>query len=204
VPANTAHTVHPFSDMCASGHGTHRPCGQLPACDGVAPGQHQLRRGSSLIACDTWAEVHSADHDGASPPDASARTAVILDTNVFVAAGFNSKSHSARLVNAVRTGRLRMVWNDATRRETEHILRQIPRLAWEHIAPLFCDEDRFDGETHPAQFDYVPDPADRKFAALADAAGLPLVTSDTDLLQGRARATVPILTPSEFVRHNAL
>jgi hypothetical protein len=25
----------------------------------------------------------------------------------------------------------------------------------------------FQGETHPEQFDYVPDPADRKFAALA-------------------------------------
>jgi hypothetical protein len=92
-----------------------------------------------------------------------------------------------------------MVWNDATRSETERILRQIPRLAWADCAPLFCAADRFPGETHPDEFDYVPDPADRKFAALADAAGVPLVTSDQDLLQGRVHARGPILTPAEFV-----
>lgn len=142
--------------------------------------------------------------DGGGPPVAdSARMAVILDTNVFVGAGFTPRSHSARLVDAVRDGRLQLLWNDATRRETERILRQIPRLSWDHVAPLFSEENRFTGETNPADFGYVPDPADRKFAALADAAGVPLVTSDQDLLQGRERASVPILTPAEFVRRYA-
>jgi len=130
----------------------------------------------------------------------SERTPVILDTNVFVGAGFNPRSHSARLVDAVRAGQVRLVWNDATLRETERILRKIPRLSWEQFAPLFREEDRFPGETHPDQFDYVPDPADRRFAALADATGAPLVTSDADLLQDRDRARSPILTPAEFVR----
>jgi predicted nucleic acid-binding protein len=128
------------------------------------------------------------------------RHAVILDTNVFVAAGFNPASHSARLIDAARVGRLRMIWNDATRREIEHILRKVPRLSWQHVEGLFRDEDRFQGDTHPEQFDYVPDAADRKFAALADASRVPLVTSDDDLLQGRARASAPILTPGEFAR----
>ena len=35
----------------------------------------------------------------------------MLDTNVFVAAGFNPGSHSAWLVEAVRDGRLRMIWD---------------------------------------------------------------------------------------------
>ena len=76
---------------------------------------------------------------------------VVLDTNVFVAAGFNPGSHSARLIEAVRAGR-------------------------------------------------VPDPADRKFAALAEAARAPLVTSDAGLLNARARITVRVLKPSEFAR----
>jgi predicted nucleic acid-binding protein len=139
----------------------------------------------------------TSDHPHA--PDA-----VILDTNVFVGAGFNPASHSARLIDAIRAGRLRMVWNDATRSEIEHVLRQIPPLSWERVAGLFGEEDRFQGETHPEQFAYVPDPADRKFAALADASGVPLVTSDHDLLQGRALATVPILTPGEFVRRHTI
>jgi len=135
------------------------------------------------------------------PIEGADRAAVVLeDTNVFVGAGFNPQSHSARVVDAIRIGRLRMLWNEATRRETERIVRQIPRLSCERLAPLFRDEDRFRGETVPAEFDYVPDSADRKFAALADAARAPLVTSDKDLLQSRERARVPILTPAEFVR----
>ena len=125
---------------------------------------------------------------------------VVLDTNVFVAAGFNPASHSARLVEAVRAGRLRMVWNDATREEIEHVMRQIPRLAWTRIADLFRSEDRFEGSTHPDEFGFVPDPSDRKFAALADAAQAPLVTSDAGLLNAGGQMAVPVLKPSELAR----
>ena len=125
---------------------------------------------------------------------------VVLDTNVFVAAGFNPSSHSARLVEAVRDGRLRMVWDDATHTEIEHVMRQIPRLSWARIADLFRSEDRFAGSTHPEEFGFVPDPADRKFAALADAVRAPLVTSDAGLLNAGGEMAVPVLTPSEFAR----
>jgi predicted nucleic acid-binding protein len=123
---------------------------------------------------------------------------VVLDTNVFVGAGFNPRSHSAQLLDAVRDGRLRMVWDDATHEEVEHVLRRIPRLSWGAVAELFREQDRFDGETHPDRFGYVPDPTDRKFAALADAANVPLVTSDRGLLNTRGQAPFPILKPSEF------
>ena len=122
----------------------------------------------------------------------------MLDTNVFVAAGFNPGSHSARLVEAVPDGRLRMVWDDATRGEIEHVMRQIPRLSWNGIADLFRAEDSFSGSTHPEEFGFVPDAADRKFAALADAAQVPLVTSDAGLLNAGGQMTVRVLKPSEF------
>jgi predicted nucleic acid-binding protein len=125
---------------------------------------------------------------------------VVLDTNVFVAAGFNPASHSARLVEAVRARRLRMVWDDATRAEIEHVIRRIPRLSWTSIADLFRTEDRFGGSTHPEEFGFVPDPADRKFAALAAAAQAPLVTSDAALLSAGGQMPVPVLKPSEFPR----
>jgi predicted nucleic acid-binding protein len=133
------------------------------------------------------------DGDGDHAPQ------VVLDTNVFVGAGFNPRSHSARLIDAVRDGRLHIVWDDATREEIEHVLRRIPRLSWSAVAGLFRDQDRFDGDTHPDQFEYVLDPADRKFAAIAAAASVPLVTSDRGLLNARGRAPFPILKPSEFV-----
>jgi len=44
----------------------------------------------------------------------------------------------------------------------------------------------------------VPDPADRKFAALAEAVEAPLVTSDAGLLNARGRMAVRVLEPSEF------
>jgi hypothetical protein len=42
---------------------------------------------------------------------------VVIDTNVFVAAGFNSKSAAARVFEGVREGRFRLIWNEPTRRE---------------------------------------------------------------------------------------
>ena len=54
--------------------------------------------------------------------------------------------------------------------------------------------------THPEAFGFVPDPADRKFAALADAVQAPLVTSDAGLLNAGGQMAVPVLKPSEFAR----
>ena len=125
---------------------------------------------------------------------------VVLDTNVFVAAGFDPASQSTPLVEAVRDGRLRLVWDDATHTEIEHVMREIPRLSWTRIADLFRSEDRFGGSTHPDAFGFVPDPADRKFAALADAVPAPLVTSDASLLNAAGQMAVPVLKPSEFAR----
>jgi uncharacterized protein len=133
-----------------------------------------------------------------------ARPAAILDTNVFVGAGFNPSSSSAKLVEAVRAGRLRMVWSEATRDEVERVLSRIPPLSWARVAGLFRQEDEYRGETRPLDFGYVRDPADRKFAALADAADTSLVTSDDDLLRDRQRARVAILTPTEFVLRHQL
>ena len=126
------------------------------------------------------------------------RAGVVLDTNVWVAAGFRPRSASGRLIEQVRQGEVRLVWDRATREETEHVLRKIPPLSWEAVASLFHDEDRFAGPTDPERFDFVADPADRKFAALAEAAGVPLVSLDEHLLGARSRLTVPVLTPGEW------
>ena len=127
------------------------------------------------------------------------RPAVVLDTNVFVAAGFKWESDAARVVGAVRDGQLRMVWDDATRRETRAILERIPPLSWQTIAGLFREEERFRGETWPDRFRQIPDPDDRKFAALAHAAGAILVSLDDDLLADPHRIAILVLTPSQLV-----
>jgi predicted nucleic acid-binding protein len=125
-------------------------------------------------------------------------SAVILDTNVFVAAGFNRNSASALILEQVQLGELRMIWNDQTRRETQHVLEKIPPLSWGSVETLFREEDCHHSETDPEKFRYISDPDDRKFAALTEATGAVLLTNDDDLLSNRGEARLDILTPTEF------
>jgi predicted nucleic acid-binding protein len=123
---------------------------------------------------------------------------VVLDTNVLVAAGFNPRSASARIVDAVKRARARMVWNDATRREIERIVQQIPPLRRQPVTGLFRPENQVLAPTHPEHFAEIPDPDDRKFAALARAAGAVLISNDKHLLASRDQLDFPVLTPAEF------
>jgi uncharacterized protein len=125
---------------------------------------------------------------------------VVLDTNVLVAAGFKPRSASAKIVDALKQGQVRMVWNDATRREIEHIIGKIPPLRARADGRLFRPADRFTAPTHPERFAFIPDPDDRKFAALADAAGAVLISNDEHLLAHQDRIAVPVLTPGAFWR----
>ena len=128
------------------------------------------------------------------------RPSVVLDTNIFVAAGFRPDSDSARVLQLVRDGAVRLRWNEATYGETQHIVRKIPPLSWDRVRDVFRAEDRYDGTTGPSSFAHVPDPDDRKFAALAAAVGAVLISMDEHLLAGRTDSPVPILTPGEFVK----
>jgi uncharacterized protein len=128
------------------------------------------------------------------------RPALVVDTNVFVAAGFNPRSASAKIVDAVKQGQLRMVWNDATRREIERIMRQIPPLRAQPVAELFDPAHRFTLPTHRERFADVPDPDDRKFAALAHSAEAILISNDEHLLGYRGPMDLAVLTPGAFWR----
>jgi predicted nucleic acid-binding protein len=123
---------------------------------------------------------------------------------VFVAAGFNRESASARIVDHVRSGRLRIIWNEQTRRETAYIVRKIPPLSWDNVAEIFREENCHHGETSPEAFDYIPDADDRKFAALAEATGVALITNDDHLLDYRERTELKILTPREYLEQYSL
>ena len=124
---------------------------------------------------------------------------VVIDTNVFVAAGFNLGSASARILDGIRGGRFRLVWNEPTRRETEMILRRIPRLDWGKVADLFRPEEEFTGPINPDAFTLITDPDDRKFAALSAAARAPLVTSDKHVLAQSSAVGIDAVTPTAFL-----
>jgi len=124
---------------------------------------------------------------------------VVIDTNVFVAAGFNPRSASARILEGVCEGRFRLIWNQPTRRETEIIVRRIPRLDWASIADLFQPEAEFAGPIDLEAFTAISDPDDRKFAALSAAANAPLMTSDKLVLAQLGRIGIEIVTPRDFL-----
>lgn len=124
---------------------------------------------------------------------------LVLDTNVFVAAGFNPRSSSAHILERVREGSWTMAWNRDTRRETEAVLAQIPPLSRLGAESAFFPEAEVTADTHPERFDFIEDPDDRKFAALAAAAGAVLVSNDDHLLSQRDRLEVEVLTPREVM-----
>jgi predicted nucleic acid-binding protein len=124
---------------------------------------------------------------------------VVLDTNIFVAAGFEPASASARLIEALSQGRCRMVWHRTTRRETERVLRRIPPLEWQRVAPLFRPEWEHRDELDLTPFGAIEDPDDRKFAALAAATQSVLISRDDHLLARRDALPIRVLRPSEFL-----
>lgn len=127
------------------------------------------------------------------------KSAVVLDTNVFVAAGFNPNSGSAQIIDEISRGDLTLVWNEATRQESKAVVERIPPLTWQDFADLFREKGRYSGRIDAEAVDYVPDSADRTFAALAKAAGAVLVSNDEDHLGNRHQADVYIVTPDEFI-----
>ena len=129
---------------------------------------------------------------------------VVIDTNVFVAAGFNSKSAAARVLAAVRERHFLLVWNKPTRRETETILARIPGLHWARVADLFLPEGEFTGPVDPDAFVMIADRDDRKFVALSAAATTPLVTNDKHFLAQQRAVGIEILSPRAFVAREGL
>jgi len=127
---------------------------------------------------------------------------IVIDTNVFVAALFRKDSHAGRLVEHVRRGRTRMIWHRETKQETRAIVERIPPIDWADVCDLFQKENEFDSPIDPTRFDAVPDPDDRRFAALAHAVGAVLVSQDDDLLGCPERLNILVLTPKEFLERD--
>jgi len=92
------------------------------------------------------------------------------------------------------------VWHAATRAEAERILGHIPPLRGLDAAGLFPEAGRFDGPLQPDRYPLIPGDMDRTFAALAVAAGAPLVSADGPLTAGARAHGVAVLSPSEAAR----
>lgn len=120
---------------------------------------------------------------------------VVLDTNVFVAAGFNTNSHSRQVLDKVESRRWRLVWNGATHSETRAVLEKIPPLEADELLHAFELHPEYTGPIDLSTADVVEDPSDRKFAALAAAAQAMLISLDDHLLAKADSLPVQVLRP---------
>ncbi len=127
--------------------------------------------------------------------------AIVLDTNILVAAGFNPHSSAARIVQAVRTGDMQLVWHPRTHAEAKKIIRQIPSLSWGRFEDLFTPDGKYEGAIVPEAYPMINDYDDRKFAALAAATGAILVSNDRHLLSVRERLPITVLSAQELAHH---
>ncbi len=129
------------------------------------------------------------------------RVAVVLDTNIFVAAYWAPRSASARIIGACIDGTLRAIYTNESKGETLAVLRQI-RIPQDYVRRLDAYWER--GELVEAvAVDDVPieDPEDRKFleAAMGGEADF-LVSNDDHLLSVGYIGRTEILTSGSLAR----
>lgn len=127
---------------------------------------------------------------------------VVLDTNVFVAGAFKPKSASGEILEMVTSGDLEMVWHVETKEETKFIVTKIPptRRMWNAYEKLFRDTSEERSKLDEQDLQFIEDPDDRKFFALAKMTGAVLVTNDDHLLTHKDHADVSIMTTGEFMK----
>ena len=124
-------------------------------------------------------------------------TRVVLDTNVLVAAAYNPRSASHRVVEACLGGGLTPVVSGALRREYEFILARAARGRpyLEQIHRLLDGAEVVEPARAPR---VVPDdPEDDKLVAAALAAGAVLVTNDAHLLAVAGHEGLEVVRPAD-------
>ena len=129
------------------------------------------------------------------------RVAVVLDTNVFVAAYWVPASASARVIQACIDGSVKAIYTAESRRETLAVLRQI-KIPDSYLRRLDAYWDRAE-RVEAARVDDVPidDPEDRKFLEAAAGGNADfLVTNDDHLLSVGYLGRTEILTPGSLAR----
>jgi len=126
---------------------------------------------------------------------------VVLDTNIFIAAYFNRKSASARIIDLCLDNKHELIFSPQLRKEVELILKNVraKKEFQERIQNLFMNASH----VKPTQkvFTIKEDPEDNKFleCALEGKADY-LITSDRHLLEIERFAQTKICRPTQFLK----
>lgn len=126
---------------------------------------------------------------------------MVLDTNIFIAAYFNRKSASARIIDLCLKNEHKLIFSPQLRKEVKLILKNVKaeKEFQEKIRSLFMNAS----EVKPTQkvFAVKEDPEDNKFleCALEGKADY-LITSDRHLLELGEFAQTKICKPTQFLK----
>lgn len=126
---------------------------------------------------------------------------MVLDTNVFIAAYFNRKSASARIIDLCLENKHELIFSSRLRKEVRLILKNVraERGFQKRIQSLFMNASQI----KPTQkiFMVKEDPEDNKFleCALEGKADY-LITSDRHLLELGEFAQTKICKPTQFFK----
>lgn len=136
---------------------------------------------------------------------------IVIDTNLLVAAFFNKRSASFKILEMAKRREIEIFWTEPIRREAEEILGNIlhslaaisksyPRTQKSAIMnKVFKKENKI--ERTPRINVVKEDPADNKFLACAIGAGAGLIiTNDHHLLKLKSFKGIPILTPTQALK----
>lgn len=126
---------------------------------------------------------------------------VVLDTNVFIAAYFNRKSASARIIDLCLENKHKLIFSPRLRKEVRLILKNVraEREFREKIRSLFVNASKV--KPTKKVFTVKEDPEDNKFleCALEGEADY-LITSDRHLLELGEFAQTKICKPTQFLK----
>ncbi len=126
---------------------------------------------------------------------------MVLDTNIFIAAYFNRKSASARIIDLCLDNEHELIFSSRLHKEVELILNNVKAEGefQERIQNLFMNAS----QVKPTQkvFMVKEDPDDNKFleCALEGKADY-LITSDRHLLELGEFAQTKICRPTQFLK----
>ena len=127
----------------------------------------------------------------------------VLDTNVLVSGMINPVGTPGRLVDMVRAGGLRLVVDDRILLEYADVLRRAELRPYFSSADADAIIDFLRHDTEPVLatkcVSGLPDPDDAPFLEVALAAGVPLITGNTEHFPVNRRAGCTVLTAAEFV-----
>jgi len=129
------------------------------------------------------------------------RHKVVLDTNLFIAAFFNKKSFSYKILNMAKRNEISLIVSDEILKEINHILRNIkPNSSFKNKINLILKKAKLI-KNIPKVKEIKKDFSDNKFLATAFAGKADfIISNDKHLLSLKKFYKIEILTPKNFLK----